>query len=237
MEGSRAFVGVVVAICLGLGACGGSEFGGEIRLDVTQRHVRTETAPADAPLNFPADQPFAIHLKRSSQTPGPDGRARGESDATPDGGAFCLADAANGGSASAEFNLGHRIENRSSLAQAVSLTCDFDVEQVLDASDPPAPETIASVSLVLMVVDSRKHVVSRTQVAQAVSDSAAGKAASRDQRTVSLRFEAGETYDIMLFGKVDAATGSAQAATARLEVRGLRFRVAFSPLATAPTAN
>jgi hypothetical protein len=190
-------------------------------------------APA-APLALPADQPFAIHAKRSSQNPGADGQASGESDASPDGRAFCAASAAKGGAASAEFNLGHRVENRSTLVQEAAIECEFDLKQEVRASAEAGDKTLATANLVLVVLDAHHHAASRAQLVQADSDTAPGTATTRQHRTFTARFEPGATYDIMLFGKVDAGSAPSQEASARLDIGGLRMRLRISPAQTQP---
>jgi len=220
-----------------LPGCGGMDFGGEIRVPVSQRHILKADQLTGRPINLPADRSFNIHVKKSSQDPGPAGEARGESDATADGRASCLAKAENGGSASAEFNIGHRIENLSSSPQCVVVELHFDLRQSISASPLPAPKTLAAGNVQLLVMDAGKRNLVKIAVVQVTSDEAAGTARTRDQRNIPVRFEPGQSYDIMLFGRVEAAAEADQEAVARLDLEGLRMHLTFSPADTQPAAD
>ncbi len=230
-----SLMGIFWVSALPAGGCSETDFG-DVRVPAEQQHVIKADAPV-APLNLPADHPFAIHIKKSSQNPGVDGRARGESNATPAGEALCLAEAGNGGSASAEFNIGHRIDNRSSAGQQVGIQVEFALKQSVTASTQPAGDTLANANLFLVVMDGRKQVLAKVAIVQGTSDQSAGEGSTQDQRTLSVRFEPQQSYDVMLYGKVNAGSAANQEAKARLEIGQLKMQLSFSPAATQPAAK
>lgn len=220
-----------------LGGCGGSQFGPDARVPVEARHTIRSGEPAGQALSLPGERGFNIHLKESSQNLGAAGEAVGRSDATSKGQATAEATAARGGSARAEFKIGHRIDNLSGNGQSMTVHVAFDLEHAVEASDPPAPATMAKVNLSLVVIDSHKRPVSTSVVAQADSDESRGKAVSPQQRDITVRLEPGESYDVVLYALVEAASADDQNAAARLAIDRLRMDMTFAPLATQPAAQ
>ncbi len=89
---------------------------------------------ATAAIELPGTQGFAIHDKNSQQSPGQTGTATSSADAKPDGTAFCTASVGAGGSAEGAFALGAALQNESSAAMPVSVTCDIEYEYSLQAT-------------------------------------------------------------------------------------------------------
>lgn len=231
-----ALLAVVIGLICAIG-CGNTEFGQDARVPVSQRHVLAAGSPTGAALDLPGDHGYNVHVKQSSQDKGAGGEATSQSDATPTGKALAQADAAKGGSAKAEFKIGHRIDNNTASSQVVSANISFNLRQAVEASEVPAPATLAKANLVLIVVDSRKRAVSKTTVVQATSDDAFGTANMPQERHVTAHLEPGESYDIVLYGTVEAASADNQKSAARLEIDELKMTLTFAPIATQPAAN
>jgi hypothetical protein len=228
---------ILPAICL-LGTvffgCSGPEFG-EIRVPTAQQYTLAE-GKTDVPLTLPVDQAFAIHLKKSSQNPGAEGRAQGDSAAAPTGQSFCLAEGANGGTATAEFNIGHRIDNPGP-AESAQIQVNFSLKQSLSATKQPTTETIASANLLLVVLDARRKVLAKIPILQTSSDQAAGEGVVDEQRGLTVTLEAKQSYDVILFGQVQANSSAKQEARARIELEKLTMQFRFSPATTQPAAK
>ena len=223
----------VIAALVGLG-CSGPDVP-ELRVPTERQHALRSLA--ERPLSLPEDQPFAIHVKKSAQEPGPDGTAEGGSDATPQGAGLCSARAANGGAASAEFTLGHRIDNQGDAAQSVALQVDFDLKTRVAVSSQPAPVTGSAASLDLLVADGRHRIVARIPVLQGTSETGSADGLAHEQRNLRLRFEGRQSYDVMLVGKANAKAAPGQDAEARLEAGGLKMRLTFTPAASQPATR
>jgi len=224
-------------VLLGFSGCGGMDFGGDIRVPADERHVLAAGSPSTDQILLPGDRTFNIHLKNSSQNPGTDGSARGDSDATPEGNAFCVAEVANGGFAMAEFKIGHRIDHQTEKRQEVTIRAEFELEQSIEASQIPAAETLASENLVLGVLDSRKRFVASLNITQATSDSALSYTQGTRRPSIRVIFEPDQIYNIILYGKVDASSARTQQASVRVSVRGLKMRLTFAPAETQPTSQ
>jgi hypothetical protein len=230
----------LIALVLGLiciNGCGNTDFGQDARVPVSQRHVLTAGSSAGAALNLPGSRGFNVHVKQSSQDKGAAGEATSQSDATPTGKALAQADAAKGGTAKAEFKIGHRIDNTSAVSQTVSAKISFNLRQAIEASEVPAPATLAKANLAMIVVDSHKRAVSKTTIVQATSDDASGTASMPQERHVTARLEPGESYDIVLYGTVEAAADDNQKSASRLEIDELKMTLTFAPIASQPAAN
>jgi len=228
-------------LCIGLGAlatllvgCGGAGFGEDIRVSAEDRHTVKAAPVSGKPIELPKDHTFNIHTKNSDQNPGPNGKARGDSDATNAGNAWCLANASDGGSASAQFSVGHRIENHTGKGQNVAIEVNYMLTQKIQASKAPESNTLATTNLQLVVRDSRKKILAKTALAAATSDQAVAGANTKDQRTLNVQFEPGLSYDIMIYGKVDASSADKQKASARLDVKNLKIKLTFSPATSQP---
>lgn len=231
-------VGCPVTLVLALSGCGGADFGGDVRVPGPERYVLATGTAAGEPLALPGDRGFNIHVKQSSQNPGAHGTARGDSDASRDGKAFCRAEATGGGAASAEFKIGHRIDNRSEGTQLASISVEFRLNESVEICDAPKGNTLAKAELFLVVLDSRKRVVSTTTIIQTDSDQAVGRTEGPQQRLISARLEPAESYDVMLFGRAEAVTEAdaptEQKAAARIEIDQVRMNLSFARLATQP---
>ncbi|MBI4578653.1 MAG: hypothetical protein HY718_03070 [Planctomycetes bacterium] len=206
------------------------------RVPALERHVIAAGPSAGASLNLPDNRGFNVHIKQSSQDLGPAGEARGESLATPEGKALAAAEAAKGGSAKAEFKLGHRIDNHAGTAQMMTAEISFAINQNMEASAVPAPGTLAKANLYLVVIDSHKRVVSKTTLVQATTDDSVGSAASPQERHLTARLESGESYDVVLYGQVEAAAAADQTSSARIGVDQLKMALTFSAVTTRPAA-
>lgn len=231
----RRFVLPVLAAGL-LAGCGTGDVGAEI--EVSPDEVSGPPAGGTGgSLRLPDARPFNIHLKSSSQNPGEAGRGRGDSDAGPDGKAFCLAEGAAGGSATAEFRIGHRVIAPGEGSHRLAVQIEFDLRQALQASEPPDARTQAQLTLQLLALDGRRRVLARSALIAASSDESAGSASETHLRRLAFTLEPHQTCDIILYGKVEATSAPAQEASARLDVRGLRMALDFQPVATRPAAS
>jgi len=222
-------VGLSMPVWLLIGGCGNAGFSGEIRVPLEQRHALTPTSPLSDQVRLPGDRVFNIHLKTSDRDAGPVGAASSDSDATPDGNACCTAQAANGGTSSAQFTLGDCIDNETDRRQSVAIQVECELEHEIRAPHLPAPKTLASANLTLMVLDRRKRPLVSMPVTQVTSDQAIGTVVTTQRFQLSAVFEPHQSYNIFLQGKVDSATAAGQEAAARLQVRQLKMGLTFSP--------
>jgi len=234
---SRALGSAVATLWL-LG-CSTMDVESEIQVPSNQQHRITQRVTQTMLLALPGDHVFNIHLKNSRQNPGPEGTARGQADARPEGDASCLVDTANGGTAAAEFRLGHRLENQTaqSLTATIETQCRIDCR--IQASHPPQPETLADVALHLIVLDGSKKTLCDVPLKNLTSDSGLSESATTERQTVQLPLEPNQTYDVFLLGRAQARTAPSQQAQIRMDLRELKMRIRAQPVKaqTQPTAS
>lgn len=230
--GSLLSIGLAGGMTTGCAGGGGSAI---IQVPADQRH--NLTGDSSTLVRLPEERPFNIHLKNSSQNPGPSGSARGRSDATPEGIAHAGAEASEGGQAAAEFTLGHRVNHQADVPHQVTIEAEFLLEQTLQASEPPAPGTRGSATLQLIVQNEKRQQVALLPLFQTDSDNARASGSSSEKRSLVVRFEPQMSYDVYLFGRVNAATAEDQAATAELKVTDLKLRFQVSPADPKPDAQ
>ena len=217
-----------------LSGCGMNDAGLDVQ--VAPAEIPDAAVAGGASLVLPTARPFNIHLKNSTQTPGADGKARGDSDASPDGQAFCLADAGNGGTAGAEFKLGQRIQTGEGAAYRAAIRIEFQVRQSTQTTFQPLPKSVGTGSLEVLVLNSRRRVLAHSSLATFTTDDSVGSAVETHERTLSVILEPHDTCDILLFGKVEASAAQGQETTVRLDLRQLKMTIDLQPAATQPSA-
>ncbi len=222
-------IGLTALLCLVPCGCGGGSYNAEIRVPLNERHeLSTGISSAEA-IRLPGDRTFNVHQKTSGQDKGPVGNARGDSDASPDGNAFCEARASNGATAQADFILGQRLENESDRRLAAGIQIEFELQHEIRGPSVAAPKTLATGGLNIVILDGRKRAVSTVPVAQINSDSAMGSSLNTHRFNLPAVFEPRQSYSIILQANVTSEADAAQEVLARLQVRNLRMELTFAP--------
>ncbi len=221
---------VVNALLAGLMLCGcqSSQSSIQIRVPLDRQYVVNEQADRPIKVSLPGDQPFNIHIKQSSQNRGADGRAESKSDADAAGQAFGFAEVNKGGSAAAEFTIGHRIANQTENPQDLAIELDFQWVQSLHTSAEPEAKTLARAELAISVISAKGKTLATIQVLKTDSNQARASAELQDHRGFSVSLEPKMHYDIVLTGKVEARSAAGQEAEARLEVKNLGINLSFT---------
>ena len=96
---------------------------------------------------------------------------------------------------------------------------------------------MASANLLLVVMDGRKKVLAKIPILQTSSDQAGGDSVIDEQRNLTVALDAKQSYDVILFGQVQANSAAKQTARARIELEKLTMQFRFSPTATQPTSK
>jgi hypothetical protein len=175
--------------------------------------------------HMPTDIPFNITTKRSDQTPGMNGTARGESDAQSDGAGFCRVSASSGGAANASFELGHCVENRGSepaTAEAV-FVCEYAARISETEGDEADAKTDYSLDLYINDTDGRVLKHSPLEAASGDEGPRSGSTRFVDEFLVTL--EPDRVYNFVLAGRVSAETGSTGKADLQIEVKSLQLTI------------
>lgn len=222
---TRLYGAALTAIALAAGGCGGQTLARRFDLP---RDSRVSLAAADSSetiLHFPEDKPFNITDKTSTQSPGMTGSAKGASQATPDGTAFCRVEAAQGGEASAEFHLGQCLNNptdRPRIATATFL-CEYDIRAEQTGGDQSP--TAGQVALEIYVNQENGRVLRRVPIENSVEDAEPAGGSGRIVKEFQVRLEPDTSYYFVLAGKVSARTDQAGSARLEVEVKRLELTV------------
>ncbi len=230
---------LTAGLALLISGCAGVDFGGEIHIPESQMHVLPPAGPDPTPILLPGDRTFNVHQTAGSRIPGPEGSAREDAAALPDGAAFCLIEAADGGSANAEFKLGHRLENRTDQAITANIQVEFDLAYTIAASPEPVGGTLATANLHLAVLDARNRPLASLPVAQLTSDTVSADSTTTERHRLSAVIGPHRNATILLYGRVSGASISGQNASARMDVKNLRMRLEITegPPASAPAGT
>ncbi len=211
----------ILAGCLVvLMGCSQDEFGMRVDIPAKDRVPITQAVRESMTLSLPA-QPFNVHSRRSAQTPGATGQARGDSDAQPQGQAFCQASAGNGGAAWAEFQLGHALHNTAGAAVRMTVKLDLDYAHHAQASPPEARDTLAEFTLKAYLKDAQGRLLHHQVLAQLSSDEAQSKWSGRHQIEFDAVLEPAMSYDLVITGRASVLSELDTKAKARIEVKRL----------------
>lgn len=222
---------LAVVLC----GCGGG-FGSStvVQVPAEQRQILDASAFGKTIL-LPKQQPLNIHLKQSSQNPGPGGKARGAAEANGWGDASCSAVVGDGGAAAGEFHIGQAMDYAGDVPSKANVKVSLKLLYEL-AAEPVAPANTAQLGITVLVRDSSGHVSAKVVLANLSSDDAPGKAVVTDSREVSLTMYPHESYQVVVVGVVNAASGLQGAATARVELKNLEIALSLAPVPTTTSA-
>jgi hypothetical protein len=220
---------LVVAGCTG----GGAGFRGTI---LAEKRYKVEAALAPGKsLAFPADMPLNVHDKLSTQTPGPDGTARGDAGAEPAGNAVCNAEASKGGSAMGRFHVGHCLDNRTdaSLLADVEFTVEYEVDAncvvtaqtVAAQADAAAAGPLAVVTLTAIIKDSNEKIIQTMSLANESDDLGRVRKQGTETARFSVEMEPSLAYTIALVGEATVTTSANDQATASVAIKKLAITV------------
>lgn len=227
-------MGVLSLVCGSFG-CEGTGDSLRIRVPAEYWTAVNETPSSPLSLNFPADAPFNIHIKNSKQNPGPAGKAQGRSDADGQGQAWAEVEVENGGSAEAEFIIGHRINVQADQSLAAVIDVTYDLAQTIQAPAEPKGETTLSTELFLTVQDERKKQLVRVPLQQSPDGLSAVETHSNDQRRLRLTLETDTRYDIIISCTIEASADQGQQCRTRVAISQLNVQISAEQSAGQPT--
>lgn len=230
-SGSPAVLVLVPWVVLAAG-CSGNGVGSELKARPRPRPLEAEKGRV---VRLPQDEPFSIALAPSQEAPGLGGEARAEARASREGSAEATAEVKNGGSAQAEFQLGHAFRNDSDrqVELQVRVRCGFETAA---SADPPGPLPDARVELRLYARDDRNRLVRNIGLTGHSTEN--GAASSTDSKDVvfGLALGPGEAVSVFVGGGVRVETREGRSARAAIKLTGLEMEVrtqAAPPVRTA----
>ncbi|MCP4249396.1 MAG: hypothetical protein GY778_20320 [bacterium] len=219
--------GAAVVVTLGLVAaglasgCSRAEFGESVSLPSAKHGTLLDDFAAGSPLSLPADTPFNLTDSQRSAT----ASGRADSGAQAAGTAHCGAEAEKEGTANAEFQLGHVLDNRGQ--DRLPVTVRFDVDYTCSLRGDPANNAKADdlLGLRVFVRDSDHRVLKSMVLADAGSRVGPEQWSGRQQPAFDVTLEPGLAYYFVLAGRVAVTGTEASDASAGIEIKSLTIEL------------
>jgi hypothetical protein len=201
--------------------CGGGG-GFSASLMVPQSTYRTKQSPiaSGRALRIPHDLPFnVVDSKRTSE-----GAGVASTSVDPAGTAVCVADASRGGSAVAEFQLGHVLTH--DAADPVDVTIVFDVAYVCKTSTTKQVYGVQPLQLNAYVMDSDRNVLGKLKLAESDPDRLPEKWTGSQSPSFAVTLQPGLAYHLVVAGRVEASATDAPGPSASVEITSLVIAIA-----------
>jgi hypothetical protein len=225
--------GVVLFVGVGCSSSGGPAVTAD--LPASQRHkLKTIPAPGVA-LKLPAGEPFNVHDKRWGSTPGPSGKANPVADAVAGGTAMCRADAENGGTSWAEFELGHALDNETGKPVAAELLMTLDYEYDCRAAGGGA-KTTGLFAIKAFVKGTDGKVLQTIPLAGHTSDDGPIHWSGSERTLTGFVLQPNLGYYLVVVGRADAGSHENASSMAQVKVKSLSMEITFKPAGTTTAA-
>ena len=219
--------GAVLTVMLGpvaaalVSGCSQAEFGESVMLPPAKHATLLDDFAAGTPLSLPADGSFNLTDSQRGAT----AAGRSESGAQAAGTAHCQAEAAKEGTANAEFQLGHVLDNRG--PEPLAVTVRFDVDYACSLHGAPADMVTADdlLGLRVFVRDSDHRVLKKMVLADAGSRVGPDRWSGRQQPAFDVTLQPGLAYYFVLAGRVAVTGTEAGHAAAGIDIKSLTLEL------------
>jgi hypothetical protein len=225
--------GVIFSAGVGCSGSGGPAVTAD--LPPSQRHKLRTIPTASAVLRLPAGEPFNVHDKRWGSAPGPSGKANPVADAKAGGTAFCRADAENGGTSWAEFELGHALDNETDKPIAAELHMTVDYEYACRAAGGGA-KTAGAFAIKAFVKGTDGKTLQTIPLASHTSDDGPIDWSGTERTVNGFVLQPNLGYYVVVVGRVDAGSQEKASAMAEIKVKSLAMELAFKPAGSTTAA-
>lgn len=206
-------------ICIA--GCGGANFGSEFE----SRPAPTALAETEAATTrLPQDHKFSIHRTTSSDDSGLGGTAEPTASAAADGSAAVSVKVAEGGQASAVFQLGHAFENKSDKQVDLDVLVRFHFQYAAESSSADQPVD-GSVGLKLYARDDRNRLVRNDELIGHPLDKGATQGSGDREHRFTLTLGPGRSVSVFLAGQTQAKALPGRAGDCSLKISGLSMEV------------
>ena len=224
-------------LCLSLAVwvagCGGANFGS----DLSSRPKPTVLNGAETvTTKLPQDASFSIFSASSQKDSGLGGKAEPVATASPDGSADVSADVADGGEASAVFQLGHAFENKSDRMIDLDVVVRFHYEYAAKSSPPGSPVD-GSVGLKLYARDDRNRLVRNDELIAHPLDTGPTQSSGDSTHRFTLTLGPGRSVSVFLAGQSQVKSELGRWGNCELRISGLNMEVTTRAAPPARTAS
>ena len=213
----------LVGFAMLLLGCGGAANFGESVTVKPEKHTRLDDPlSAGTVVHLPADHSFNVSDAQRFST----GPAKADSSAEPDGRAVCSATAQSGGTAWAEFQVGHVLDHRGEKPLEATVTFRVNYRYHMDCP-AEVPEAEANkFALKAYIRDSNKRVLKRALLANLEPSKGPHEWQGHQISAFDVTFEPGLAYHLVLAGRVEVYGPQERAASSEIEVSSLELDVA-----------
>ena len=204
-----------------LAGCSGAQFGEAVALSRETHASLVDDFAAGKPLALPQDLAFNLYDSQRSATAG----GRAESTADPAGRAQCQASAEEVGTATAEFQLGHVLDNRGQgpLEVTARFVVDYACRVRCDPQDRSKPAD--ELGLRIFVRDSNKRLLDKHMLTEASEAGGTRDWTGRETHAFDLTLEPGLAYYFVVAGRVSVTGTESSGASARIEVNSFNLEL------------
>jgi hypothetical protein len=216
---------LVALLPLGLAGCSGASTSSELTVRPEPRPLSRSSGSV---IRLPKDEKFAIALAPAQQSPGLMGTADATATATRDGAAELNASVANGGTASATFQLGHAFANDSDRQIDLNVKTSFDCEFRADTKPASLGEDVA-LGLSIFARDGRGRLLKSIGVVQYTTAEGGLSSRSRRENEFTLTLGPGDSVTVFVAGDIAINGKEGRTATAAMSLSGLELEVQSKP--------
>lgn len=209
-------LGFVGSIALASSACTDNrDFGESVAIPQSIRHsVGPALGPSRA-IHLPDDFPFnVVDTQRQSS-----GQATATSSASSSGRARCSADASTGGSAVAEFQIGHVLTYDATERLAATVT--FNVAYRCSIQHDGAAFSAEPVQLKVYVMDSQRRILGKAFLTGTAADRLPERWTGSQSHAFDLAIRPDLAYHFIVAGRVQVSGGDTAGPQATIEVQSL----------------
>ncbi|HUU81989.1 MAG TPA: hypothetical protein VM243_00675 [Phycisphaerae bacterium] len=218
----RVAVLILSAVLLpGTFGCSGAEFGESAALPQGKHASLTDEFAAGRPLALPADMPLNLYDSQRRAT----AAGRAESSAAPEGRAACRVSADGVGTAAAEFQLGHVLDNRGQgpLKVTARFAVDYACRVEADPDDRSKPDD--KLGLRLFIRDSNRRVLQGMMLTEVGQATGPREWSGRESHALDVVLEPGLAYYFVLAGKASVTGTEVSTASAEIDVRSFALEL------------
>ena len=204
-----------------IAGCGGANFGSEF--ESRPAPTALTTTPAGT-TKLPQDHKFSIHRTTSTNDSGLGGTAEPTASAAADGSANVSVKVAEGGQASAVFQLGHAFENKSAQQVDLDVLVRFHFEYAAESSSADQPVD-GSVGLKLYARDDRNRLVRNDELIAHPLDKGPTQGSGDREHRFTLTLGPGRSVSVFLAGQTQAKALPGRAGNCSLKISGLGMEI------------
>jgi hypothetical protein len=226
-------VALAITFTASLSGCSSADVGAE--LSSRPKPVALNVADG-AVTRLPQDQKFTITLAPSSKEPGLGGSADADAHARAEGAADAMAQVANGGKASASFQLGHAFQNDSNRQIDAEMRVRF--KYALSATtDPPSEVLGAAVGLKLYARNAKNLLVRTLDLLGHSTANGPTMRSGENEFTCTLTVGPGDFMNVFLSGGVSAEAREGRSSAGSLKLTDVQLEITSKPAPAVHTSD